>query len=134
MSSLRAAEKWGVRPTEVLMHDEHYGHRTPFSQYISKGDWTDWDYALITALQVIKDHTDSDGLLDWEKDSERVDVMAIKKINRFAAAKERITRRAKYKPDPGEYYIPDLKLMDSSGEWPTRTSWILEKIAESQSE
>lgn len=126
---IRAARKWGVRPTAVLMQDEHYGHRVPFSRTIlSDTSWTSWDYALISAMQTIEDYTDKNGILIWEKESSRVDVGAIKKIDRFEAVKQRITGKQKYKPTPGEYFVPDLKLMDSSGEWPTMKDWIYEQI------
>lgn len=94
-------------------------------------EWTTWDYALMSALQLIEDFTDQNGLPVWEKESDRVIVEAVRKTDKFEAAKEKTTNKKNYKSVPGEYFVPRLKLMPGWEEdgWPTFQEW-----AESQQE
>lgn len=131
MSSLRAAKEWGLRPTTVIMQDPAFGHRDHFTA-MPTGDpdeWTEWDYALINAYQTIEDWTNSHGLLVYEVDDhqERVSVIAKKKIDKFEAQKAIKTGGDKYKPTPGEYFVPDLDLRRGA-EWPTLEEYIAHEI------
>lgn len=116
------------------MKDPFYGHRDWFTGDPIRPleEWVDWDYALISALQVIEDHTDKHGLLVWEVDSDRVDVEAIKQKDKFQAAVERRTKgspKKGYTPSPGEYFTPKMNLL--GGDWPTYSEWIKELQEES---
>lgn len=98
-----------------------------------KDEWTDWDYLLAEALQVIEDWTDQHGLLTYEARAheQRVIVEAHKKIDPFEAAKERKTKGTKnkpYNPQPGEFFVPKLLLADPDDEWPTREEYIRREI------
>jgi len=97
--------------------------------------WTDWDYALVSAFQIIEDNTNRHGLLQWEVDNERMDVKAIHKIDKFQAAVDRRTKGSKkkaYTPDPGEYFVPELDLR--GGEWPTYSEYIKKMLEEQESD
>lgn len=107
-----------------MLRDERAGHH-----YLSdaKG-WTSWDFAIITALQVIKDYTNQHGILAWDAEADRdVDIIAVRKKDRFEAAKTAVTSRKSHKPIPGEYYVPKLKLMEGS-EWPTMRDWLMKDL------
>lgn len=134
MSAIRAAKDWGKRPTASVMGDEWYGHRDWFTG-LPRGDkdeWVEWDWALIRAFQTVEDWTDSHGLLRYEVDDpkQRTYVEAVKKIDQFEAAKDRITSRKNYKPDPGEYFAPRLE--KRSKEWPTLQEYIEHEIEKEQ--
>lgn len=125
-SHIRAAKEWGLRPTATIMGDSSFGHRLRATGDVV-GDpdgFTSWDYALIAALQIIQDYTDDNGLLVWERDSERVEVIADKKIDPFRAVIERVTKKKNYEPRPGEYFVPRLRLI--GGEWPTLEEYVAE--------
>lgn len=103
------------------MQDPHFGHRDPFTggPLRDSGEWTDWDYAITGAFQLVNDLTDKHGLLVHETDSERVMVSAKKQTDRFQAAIDRATKGGKkgYNPSPGEYFVPVMELR--YGDWPT---------------
>lgn len=108
------------------MRDAWYGHRDfYFEEYGDKDEWIDWDYAIASALQTIEDMTDSHGLLAWETESERMDVEAVKKIDKFQASIDRKTKGSEknpYKPEPGEAWVPKTTLR--GGEEPTYRSYL----------
>jgi len=87
------------------------GHRDPITgaPFGDKTDWTTWDYALMTAVQTIADFTTSDGVLAWEIEEDGVRVDALKRINKFEAAKQRKTSGKTYKETPGEYFVPSIR-------------------------
>ena len=64
----------------MIMADDWFGHRHPFTgePFGDKDEWTDWDFVLVEAVQLIEDWTDQHGLLAWEVDDpkERVQVIA----------------------------------------------------------
>lgn len=131
MSSIRASKEWGLRPTTVVMSDPHFGHRdletgAPIGD--SK-EWTEWDYALITAYQTVEDWTDQHGNLVWEVNDphERVIVTAKKKIDKFDAQKTIRTSGKNYKPTPGEYFVSDLSLKPGA-EWPTMEEYVKAEV------
>lgn len=109
------------------MRDEWYGHRDVFS-FLPDGDRTEYldiDFALFDALQTIEDNTDQYGLLSWELDDDLVEVAAVKKHHKFAEARDLATKGGKdgYKPDPGEYFVPDVFTRRSDGHIQTWTEW-----------
>lgn len=66
------------------MSDPAYGFRDPINgEVVGDVTWTDWDYALVHALQLIEDYTDANGIPVWEKESDKMVVEAVKKIDRF---------------------------------------------------
>lgn len=103
------------------MGDDWFGHRDPFTGEPEgdRDEWIDWDWLLSRALQTVEDWTNDHGLLRYEVDDHlrRVDVDAVKKIDRFEEAKARRTSGKNYKPADGEYFIP--RLSKRSKEWPT---------------
>lgn len=117
------------------MQDDWYGHRDPFTGEPSgdKSEWVSWDYALMTALQIVEDHTDEYGILAWEREDEAVEIDAEKRIHKFKAAIERSTSGSPnrpYKPTPGEYFVPKLHSRRSDDHIQTRQEWIQNMIAE----
>lgn len=94
--------------------------------------WTDWDYALVHALQVIEDNTTPNGLLVWDVDNDRVRVDVSKKIDKFEAARDRYTGRKNYKRENGEYFVPDVTLV--GGEWPDYETYLSGKIEQALKE
>lgn len=116
------------------MQDPYFGHRDWFTGEPDddREAWIEWDYALVAALQIIEDSTNKHGLLSWEVDNERMDVIAEKKVDKFQAAVDRRTKGSKkkpYEPAPGEYFVPKLDLR--GGEWPTYSDYLEELRAES---
>lgn len=84
-------------------------------------------------MQVIEDWTDPHGLMVYESrdHDNRVIVEAHRKIDRFEAAKERITKgtpNKPYKGQPGEFFVPKLLLAEPDDEWPTREEYIRREI------
>lgn len=119
------------------MRDPYFGHRDWFTgePLGDKDEKTKWDYALISALQVIEDHTNQHGVLIWEIENERMDVDAVKRTDKFQAAVDRKTKGSKkkaYSPDPGEYFVPELRLR--GGEWPTYSDYIEDQIKKKDEE
>ena len=111
----------------MIMRDHYYGFRDPITFEESEEPyWLDWDYALADALQTIEDHTNQHGILVWEAESERVEISAVKKIDKFEAAKTARTSGKKYKAAAGEYWVPKVDLR--GGEWPTHEEWISEMV------
>ena len=116
------------------MRDPYFGHRDWLTgeEQPDREAWTDWDFALVAALQVIQDNTNQHGLLSWEVENERMDVIAEKKFDKFQAAVDRRTKGTKkksYEPAPGEYFSPKLDLR--GGEWPTYREYVDGLVAES---
>lgn len=131
MPAIRVAIKTLKRPTAVIMRDDWYGHRDPFTwdEVGDKDEWLDWDYALIDAVQTIEDFTDDSGILVWEREDPNAVVNAVKRIDRFKEAVEDRTRGQNYKPAPGEYFVPDIQPFDDEGELQTYSQWIEREIA-----
>lgn len=108
------------------MGDPDFGNRDPVTGVPTGHDrWTRWDYALITAYQMIQDWTDQHGNLVYEvnDEKERVIVHAEKKIDQFEAQKTLRTGGQNYKPTPGEYFIPKLELRHGAT-WPTLEEYV----------
>lgn len=119
MPEIRAAKEWGQRPTATIVKDAWYGHRDYYWQeFGDKDEFITWDYALISALQVIEDLSDQNGLLSWQTEPEWVDVVAKKKINKFQASIDRATKGSKnkpYEPEPGETWVPEIEVRSGRG-------------------
>lgn len=113
---IRAAGQWQRRPTAAIMTDDWFGHRNPFTgeEIGDKDEWTEWDYALISAFQVIEDYSDQYGILKWVHDTPWVDFDAKREIHKFDAARDEKTSAKNYKPQPGEQFIPDMYTKSSS--------------------
>lgn len=116
------------------MGDDWFGHRDWFTEAPTgdKDEWTDWDYALARAQQLIEDYTDQHGNLVYEVQDDRVVVEAVRKIDKFEAAKDRITSKKNYKPLDGEYYVPRLE--KRSAEWPTFEEWVADQAGQGEKE
>lgn len=123
------------------MGDEWFGKRDPFTGE-PRGDrdeYTSWDWALQNAFQAIEDYTDDkSGLLIWELEDDNAYVNANKKYNKFQAAVDAKTRGKAgkaYQPEPGEYFVPELKshVSDEEGKpvFQTMREWIQAEIDKS---
>ena len=119
------------------MRDPYFGHRDWYTgePLRDRDEWTDWDFALIAALQVVEDNMDKHGLLSWEVLHEDMDVNALKKIDKFQAAVARRTKGSKkkgYTPSDGEYFVPELSFLGPEEEYPTYRTYLegLRKEAE----
>lgn len=119
----------------MILGDKYALHRSPFSgEPFAEPEWTSWDYQLVHAVQLIEDFTDSNGILVWEKESDKVRIGALQKVDKFEAAKEAITSGKNYKADKGEYFIPDVKLHHwiKEDDWPTHREWIESQISDDE--
>ena len=118
----------------MVMADANFGHTDPFTGelYEDADGWTDWDFLLVQADQLIRDWTDQNGLLAWEVNDhkQRVRVLAERRIDQFEAAKASITSGKRYKARPGEYFVP--KLEKTTEDWPTHEEYFAH-LAENQS-
>jgi hypothetical protein len=140
MPAIRVAIKTHKRPTAVILRDDWYGHRDPFSGAPEgdKDEWLDWDFALIDAFQTIEDYSDQYGLLQWELDDDDVVVDAIKKIHPFEQARDLATKGSKnkpYEPAPGEYFVPKMyKQFSDDPDFQTYEAWLKRKAEELEDE
>lgn len=114
------------------MQDDYYGHRNLESMEPDgrADEWIDWDFALASALQAINDYTDKYGLLKWKVDAEYIEISANKRIHKFQSAVDSATAgsdKKPYKPQPGEYFIPEFisRHSDKTKE-PTFREWLEE--------
>lgn len=112
------------------MHDDYYGYRDFFTG-LPFGDsrvFLEWDWALIQAVQMIEDHTDKYGLLNWQVEAEDIEVDAEKRIHKFQASIDRITAGSKtksYTPQPGEFFVPKMWSRSSDKDRkPTFAEWL----------
>jgi hypothetical protein len=118
----------------VLFRDPWFGHRSwiTWDAVGSQADWTDWDYAIATAMQMIEDGTTEEGLLIWEVSQEDVFVDPEKRFNKARQAIEDITSADNYKSKNGEYWVPILRqhgVEPGHEVFQTRREWI-EKTVE----
>ncbi len=117
------------------MRDDWYGHRDPFTweKTGDKDEWLDWDFALVDALQTMEDYTDAEsGLLVWEMEDDNAYVNANRKINKFAAARDKKTQAKNYKAVPGENFVPEIKShkkdADGNPVFQTMREWMQKEI------
>lgn len=131
----------------MLLRDPYAGHRNTLTGEPDGplDEWTSWDFALAVAIQDIKDGTTEEGHLIWEVDDDRVQVEAIKEVNKARAAIDSITGSENYKSEPGEWWRTRLitpwheaevqqGFAEGEFEWQTRAEWIKELIAEENGE
>lgn len=110
------------------MRDPYYGHRDSFTGDPDgdKDEKTEWDYALMSAYQVIEDHTGSNGILIWENEADNIQVEAIRKTDKFEQARQSVVGKKNYKPSKGEVFVPNVK--KNFGEWPTYSEWVKSQV------
>jgi len=113
----------------MLFHDPYALNRNWFTGEPDGPDaherFNEWDFALADAMQTIEDYTDKHGHLIFERDSDRVDVVAKKKIDKAQAAIDKKTRGKNgkpYEPELGEFFVTELVLRRGE-EWPTIAEW-----------
>lgn len=109
----------------MIMGDDHFGFHNPWTgETLGEPEWTTWDFTLAQVDQLIDDYSDANGLLLWEVDDphQRVRVDAEKRVDKFEAAKQRKTSGKRYKPTPGEYFVPVV--VKTSEEWPTLEEYV----------
>lgn len=104
------------------MGDDHFGHRDFITgdPIRDKDEYSDWDHALIVVLQILEDNTNQHGLLRWVAESDRVEISADRKTDKFQASvdqKTKGTKKKPYQPRPGEYFVPGVDVL--RGEMPT---------------
>lgn len=117
------------------MRDPLFGHRDPFTGkgIRDKDEWTEWDFTIVSAFQLVNDLTNKHGLLVHEVDNERMDVEAVKDTDKFQAAIDRATKgtpKKGYTPSFGETWKPRLKLR--GGEWPTLEEYFKKQAEEAE--
>lgn len=111
----------------MILADEWAGWRDPFTgepNNDNASEWTEWDFLLVQAYQTIEAYTDSNGIRKWQKDDPEERISALRKIDPYQAEIDRITRKKNYKPDPGEFFVPDLKTGREDGKFWTYTEWM----------
>lgn len=109
----------------MILHDPYALHRKwwdwTWQPSIGDESWTDWDYFLSDALQIIEDYTDKDtGQLIWYDQSGDVhwDVGSTFSGSKEALEKEQ-ERRGELKPGESLYAIPVF-----GAKKPTLSDWI----------
>lgn len=108
----------------MLFHDPHALNRNSFTGEpdAPHDQWNEWDFALAEARQLIEDYTDRHGHLIFERDSDRVAVDAVRKVDKAQAKIDAKTKGKKYKPQDGEYYVTELVLQQGK-DWPSLAEW-----------
>lgn len=118
------------------MWDDWYGHRHPLTgkPVGDKDDWVLWDHALAQAYQTIEYYRDENGVFQWQKDDPLEDISAKKKFDPYRASVENMTKgtsKHPYKPVPGEYFVPDVRIRKGAGrEMWTYSDWLENKRQE----
>lgn len=117
----------------MLTHDWFAGHRDWWTgEPLTDNPYpTDWDLLLDEAYQIIEDYTDDNGILIWERESDRVTFDAIPRVNKALAARDKKTSGKNYKPRHGEYWEFKPILMRGT-EWPTLEEYFEEKAEKAQ--
>lgn len=128
MPRLRAALAWGKRPTAMLMDDEHFGNRNPFTGEPVREGWIRWDFVLAHAFQVIEMFTRDTGMFQWQVEDPEERIEVEQRIDPFRAALDRKTSVKDYKATPGEYFAPILESSREGGELWTYAEWRESKI------
>lgn len=112
------------------MWDDWYGHRHPLTGLPQgdKDEWVEWDHALAQAYQTIEYYRDQNGIFQWQKDDPLEDIAATRKYDQFQAAIDGMTRGTAgkpYKPSPGEFFVPDVKIRSGANrEMWTYQEWL----------
>lgn len=94
----------------AITRDDWFGHWTVRGErHGDPNERTEWDFALIEAVETVEDFTDENGLLKWEVDEDGVSVDSVKTYDKFQASIDRKTGKEKYKPEPGERWKPVVR-------------------------
>ena len=114
----------------MITQDHHVGHRDENTGDVLGSGWTQDDFMLFDAYQTIDDFSDQHGILVWDKESDRVDIWATHKVDKFESAKDRAAGKKGRKPIAGEYWVPDVRLIPGYEDegWPTITEWRMNKL------
>ena len=108
------------------MGDDWFGHRDVWGRTVGdKSEMTDWDLALIQAVETIEELTDANGLYVWELAEDGVSVDSVKTYDKFQASIDRKTSKKGYKPEPGERWKAHIRPSRhrEDGEFQTITEW-----------
>lgn len=118
------------------MWDDWYGHRNPLTGKPTgdKDEWVPWDHALAQAYQTVEYYTNQNGIKQWQIDDPLEDIGAIRKFDPYQAAVDSMTKgtaKNPYKPSPGEYFVPDVKIRKGAKrEMWTYADWVTAKTQE----
>ncbi len=116
LSDIRVAIASGQRPTAVILRDAYALHRILEPHWHPDRhatEWTDWDYALLSAYQLLDDYTDNrNGQLIWRDQDEYGEWLVESRYSYHDAAVEEAQNNRKEKRlDAGERlfarYEPD---------------------------
>lgn len=113
----------------MILGDKYALWRDPFSgEPLGEPEWTDWDYVLVNAVQIIEDFTLPSGLLAWENESDKIDVLAVQKVDKFRAAEQKYTNNKRNKEIPGGYFVPLVRLKPFVKEYPSFREWVESQV------
>lgn len=125
LSALRAARDYQKRPTSMILHDPYVGHRkwwdAEWTPSPSDEAWTEWDYVLADAYQVIQDFTDKESG-QWMPFDQSGDVwwdVKSKFSGASAAIEKERENRKELKPGESLYAVPVF-----GNRKPTLVDWI----------
>lgn len=125
LSYIKTAVRTNQRPTAFLFADYYFGFRDWWNgEPAGAPHYTEWDFALASAMALIEDYTDSEtGHLIAYEYSPRVAFTPTKRIKKSKAAVEMMTNGKDYKPSPGESWVSQPKAIDG-GDLPTIREFI----------
>lgn len=133
---LRAADRYGQRPTAMILHDPYAMHRKWWDPEWTPGvgdtEWTDWDFVLAEVYQIIEDYTDKNSGM-WLPFDASGDIWWDVKSNfsgSMAAIEREQKSRGELKPGESLYAVP---VFDESKPRPTLETWIRD-ISEDKSD
>lgn len=121
-----------MRPTAYILQDPYALHRRYWEDDwepdpVGDTAWTDWDFALDKAFQIIEDYTDAqNGQLIWWDQSPEVRWEVRTRSSGHDAAVERKRRSMEeagkeYEPGDSPYAVP---VFDNPDNPPTMLSWL----------
>ena len=128
LSDIRLAIKTGQRPTAFILRDKYAGYRDydnprwdiERAPYVNASEYTEWDFLLASAAQILEDHTNPEnGQLRWFDESDKVEWNVRSGYSGYNAA---LDRDEKNELEPGEYRyaVPEYDEDDP----PTFWEWI----------
>lgn len=129
VSDIRLALKTGQRPTATILRDKYAGYRdygNPLWEYergpyVNTSEWTTWDYALASTLQLIEDYTDkSTGQLYWYDQSDKVE-WEVKSM--FSGSQAALDREKDRDLEPGETLYAE-PVFRNPEDRPTINEWL----------
>lgn len=135
--ALKAARKYGQRPTAMLLHDPYAGNRKHWRWMWgelwrpkpSDKDWTFWDYVLADIVEIIEGYTDpNNGQLRWIDESGDVWWDVKESYSGFDEAVEnKQAKDEEHKPGVSYYAVP---IFNDNLPRPTLESWIKAQASE----